>query len=60
MPVLPLVPGYVSYVTGSSLEDLRDARVDFALARPDRIVFGAGDAASLPRVRGAFDRWLGG
>jgi len=39
---------------------LRDARVDFALARPDRIVFGAGDAASLPRVRGAFDRWLGG
>ncbi|MFO1070471.1 MAG: cytochrome c biogenesis protein CcdA [Geminicoccaceae bacterium] len=40
--VLPLVPGYVSYVTGSSLEDLRDARVDRARTVPLAIWFVLG------------------
>jgi cytochrome c-type biogenesis protein len=40
--VLPLVPGYVSYVTGSSLEDLRDGGADRARALPLAIWFVLG------------------
>ena len=40
--VLPLVPGYVSYVTGSSLESLRDGEADRARALPLAIWFVLG------------------
>ena len=40
--VLPLVPGYVSYVTGSSLEELRDGGADRARALPLAIWFVLG------------------
>ena len=40
--VLPLVPGYVSYVTGSSLEELRDGEADRARALPLAIWFVLG------------------
>jgi 3-(3-hydroxy-phenyl)propionate hydroxylase len=35
-------------------------RCDFALVRPDRVVFGAGRARDLARVGRAHDAWLGG
>jgi cytochrome c-type biogenesis protein len=40
--VLPLVPGYVSYVTGASLEDLRDGEAEKARALTLAIAFVAG------------------
>jgi cytochrome c-type biogenesis protein len=40
--VLPLVPGYVSYVTGSSLEELRDGGTDRARTLPLAIWFVLG------------------
>lgn len=40
--VLPLVPGYVSYVTGSSIEELRDGEADRARALPLAIWFVLG------------------
>ena len=47
-------------VDGGLARWMRAAALDFVLARPDRVVFGAGASDELPRVRAAFDRWLDG
>lgn len=40
--VLPLVPGYVSYVTGSSLDELRGGRTETRRVMPLAVAFVAG------------------
>jgi 3-(3-hydroxy-phenyl)propionate hydroxylase len=37
---------------------MRDRGITFALVRPDRQLFAAGDSRDLPRVRAAFDGWF--
>lgn len=48
----------VEEVDGRLARWMDGERVDFALARPDRQLFGAGRAGDLARVRAAFDRWI--
>lgn len=48
----------VEEVDGTLARWMREQDLDFALVRPDRIIFGAGAARELPGVRASFDRWL--
>ena len=52
-------PGVEFVETDGRLERwMREGGFTFALARPDRHLFAAGNASDLARVRAAFDRWF--
>lgn len=50
--VLPLVPGYVSMVSGLSAAELTDVRTDVRAPAPDAIPVGASVGATAPSVPG--------
>ena len=54
--VLPLVPGYVSFVAGSSLEDLRDGAAPRARSLTLAATFVLGFSRGIRGARGQRDR----